>query len=107
LFFSEALDLPQSFGVLMKREIGIGLAVVAGAALLEAALVPGILLGGAALLAPDSCPDDVAKSAAERPGKSTGLSLPPAASLHNSLTSYWQNCHLDGRLPKRLRFEPS
>jgi uncharacterized membrane protein len=36
----------------MKREIGIGLAVVAGAALLEAALVPGILLGGAALLAP-------------------------------------------------------
>jgi uncharacterized membrane protein len=36
----------------MKREIGIGLAVVAGAALLEAALIPGILLGGAALLAP-------------------------------------------------------
>jgi uncharacterized membrane protein len=36
----------------MKREITIGLAVVAGAALLEAALVPGILLGGAALLAP-------------------------------------------------------
>jgi uncharacterized membrane protein len=34
----------------MRREIGIGLAVVAGAALLEAALVPGILLGGAALL---------------------------------------------------------
>jgi uncharacterized membrane protein len=56
LFFSEALDLPQSFGVLMKREIGIGLAVVAGAALLEAALVPGILLGGAALLAPRLLP---------------------------------------------------
>jgi hypothetical protein len=36
----------------MKREITIGLAVVAGAALLEAALIPGILLGGAALLAP-------------------------------------------------------
>jgi uncharacterized membrane protein len=36
----------------MKREITIGLAVVAGAALLEVALVPGILLGGVAFLAP-------------------------------------------------------
>ena len=36
----------------MKREITIGLAVVAGAALLEVALVPGILLGGAAYLVP-------------------------------------------------------
>jgi uncharacterized membrane protein len=36
----------------LKREITIGLAVVAGAAVLEAALVPGILLGGVALLAP-------------------------------------------------------
>lgn len=36
----------------MKREITIGLAVVAGAALLEVALVPGIILGGAAFLLP-------------------------------------------------------
>ena len=36
----------------MKREITIGLAVIAGAALLEVALVPGIILGGAAFLAP-------------------------------------------------------
>ena len=36
----------------MKREITIGLAVVAGAALLEVALVPGIILGGAAFLVP-------------------------------------------------------
>ena len=36
----------------MKREITIGLAVVAGAALLEVALIPGIILGGAAFLAP-------------------------------------------------------
>jgi uncharacterized membrane protein len=36
----------------MKREITIGLAVVAGAAVLEAALVPGLILGGAAWLAP-------------------------------------------------------
>jgi uncharacterized membrane protein len=36
----------------MKREITIGLAVVAGAAVLEVALVPGIILGGAAFLVP-------------------------------------------------------
>jgi uncharacterized membrane protein len=36
----------------MKREITIGLALVGGAALLEVALVPGIILGGAAFLAP-------------------------------------------------------
>jgi uncharacterized membrane protein len=36
----------------MKREIAIGLAVVAGAAVIEAALVPGLILGGAAWLAP-------------------------------------------------------
>jgi uncharacterized membrane protein len=36
----------------MKREITIGLSVVVGAALLEVALVPGILLGGVAFLAP-------------------------------------------------------
>src|SRR5579864_4846034 len=36
----------------MKREITIGLAVVAGVAVLEAALVPGLILGGAAWLAP-------------------------------------------------------
>ena len=36
----------------MKREITIGIAVVAGATVLEAALVPGLILGGAAWLAP-------------------------------------------------------
>lgn len=36
----------------MKREITIGLAVVAGAAVLEMALVPGLILGGVAWLAP-------------------------------------------------------
>jgi uncharacterized membrane protein len=43
---------PERSRVLMKREITIGLAVVAGAALLEVALVPGIILGGAAFLVP-------------------------------------------------------
>jgi uncharacterized membrane protein len=36
----------------MKQYIAVGLTVVAGAALLEAALVPGIVIGGAAVLAP-------------------------------------------------------
>jgi uncharacterized membrane protein len=40
----------------MKQVVTVGLAVVAGAALLEAALVPGILIGGAAVLAPRYLP---------------------------------------------------
>jgi uncharacterized membrane protein len=36
----------------MNRYLAVGLTVVAGAALLEAALVPGIVIGGAAVLAP-------------------------------------------------------
>jgi uncharacterized membrane protein len=51
----------------MKREIGIGLAVVAGAALFEAALVPGLILGGAAWLAP--------KILTRRGGKAGGQKL--------------------------------
>ncbi|MGA2996486.1 DUF2061 domain-containing protein [Bradyrhizobium sp.] len=43
---------PEHSRVLMKREITIGLAVVAGAALLEVTLVPGIILGGATFLVP-------------------------------------------------------
>jgi uncharacterized membrane protein len=53
LFFSEtSRPRPKTLRCHLKRAITIGLAVVAGAAVLEAALVPGILLGGAALLAP-------------------------------------------------------
>jgi len=36
----------------MKQFVAVGLTVLAGAALLEVALVPGILIGGAAVLAP-------------------------------------------------------
>jgi uncharacterized membrane protein len=39
-------------GIAMKQAVTVGLAVVAGVALLEVALVPGILIGGAAVLAP-------------------------------------------------------
>jgi uncharacterized membrane protein len=40
----------------MRQVVTVGLAVVAGAALLEVALVPGILIGGAAVLAPRYLP---------------------------------------------------
>jgi uncharacterized membrane protein len=40
----------------MNRYLAVGLAVVGGAAVIEAALVPGILIGGAALLAPRLLP---------------------------------------------------
>jgi len=40
----------------MIRYVTVGLSVVAGAALFEAALIPGILIGGAAVLAPSYLP---------------------------------------------------
>lgn len=40
----------------MNRYVTIGLSVLAGAALLEAALVPGVVIGGAAVLAPRYLP---------------------------------------------------
>jgi uncharacterized membrane protein len=40
----------------MNRYLAVGLTVVAGAALLEAALIPGAVLGGAAVLAPRYLP---------------------------------------------------
>jgi uncharacterized membrane protein len=36
----------------MKQYVTVGIAVIAGAALIEAALIPGIVIGGAAVLAP-------------------------------------------------------
>jgi uncharacterized membrane protein len=40
----------------MNRYLAVGLSVVAGAALVEAALIPGIVIGGAAVLAPRYLP---------------------------------------------------
>jgi uncharacterized membrane protein len=40
----------------MNRYLTVGLSVLAGAALLEAALIPGIVIGGAAVLAPKVLP---------------------------------------------------
>ncbi|MBV8747754.1 MAG: DUF2061 domain-containing protein [Xanthobacteraceae bacterium] len=40
----------------MNRYLAVGLTVVAGAALVEAALIPGVIIGGAAVLAPRYLP---------------------------------------------------
>ena len=40
----------------MNRYVTVGLAVLGGAALIEAALIPGVLLGAAAVLAPQALP---------------------------------------------------
>jgi uncharacterized membrane protein len=40
----------------MKQYIAVGVAVVAGAALIEAALIPGLVIGGAVVLAPRLLP---------------------------------------------------
>ncbi len=40
----------------MKQVAAIGVTVLAGAALIEAALIPGLLIGGAAVLAPRILP---------------------------------------------------
>ena len=40
----------------MKQYVTVGLTVLAGAALLETALIPGLLIGGAAVLAPRYLP---------------------------------------------------
>jgi uncharacterized membrane protein len=40
----------------MKQYVTVGIAVIAGAALIEAALIPGLVIGGAAVLAPRLLP---------------------------------------------------
>ena len=40
----------------MKNYLTLGLAAVAGVALIEAALIPGLVIGGAAVLAPAYLP---------------------------------------------------
>jgi uncharacterized membrane protein len=64
----------------MKQYVTVGLAVLAGAALIEAALIPGLVIGGAAMLVPKVLPK------LRRPGRrpranSTVRRAEPAASL--------------------------
>jgi uncharacterized membrane protein len=77
-FFLHATQLPFRIsklapeGTAVKQAVTVGLAVVAGAALLEVALVPGILLGGAAVLAPRYLPKLIRRrDKAARPSATT------------------------------------
>ncbi|WP_426442689.1 DUF2061 domain-containing protein [Bradyrhizobium genosp. P] len=76
----------------MKQYVTVGLAVIAGAALIEVALVPGLLIGGVAMLAPSFLP-----SWSRRKRKSGAMSRrerAPAASFLSQLPV---------RLPQSIR----
>jgi TRAP-type C4-dicarboxylate transport system permease large subunit len=62
----------------MKSYVTVGLSVLAGAALFEAALIPGMLIGGAVVLAPKYLPN--LRNAPKRPrAQRQELAAPPAA----------------------------
>ena len=82
----------------MKQVVTVGLAVVAGAALLEVALVPGILIGGAAVLAPRYLPKLIrrratkpnarrqsASQAAQRPQPNTPPTILPRLGIGQAI----------------------
>jgi uncharacterized membrane protein len=78
----------------MKQYVAVGLAVLAGAAVVEAALIPGLVIGGAAMLAPKVLPTlrrrvaPLMNGAATRPptarragAQSNGKTQPAASAL--------------------------
>jgi uncharacterized membrane protein len=75
----------------MKQYLTMGLAVLAGAALIETALIPGLLIGGAAVLAPKALPNlrrrlrplvDPASRQRSKPGASASARPASAAPRH-------------------------
>jgi uncharacterized membrane protein len=64
----------------MKQVVAVGIAVLAGAAVIEAALIPGLLIGGAAVLVPRYLPK-VLPGLLRRPKRSR-----PASSVRRSGT---------------------
>jgi uncharacterized membrane protein len=70
----------------MKRYVTVGLAVVAGAALFEVALIPGLVVGGAAVLAPRYLPKYLPKFRRRQrplPNATVRQRTKPAAPLPN------------------------
>ena len=74
----------------MKQYLTVGLAVLAGAALIETALIPGLVIGGAAVLAPKALPnlrrrmqpllDAALGSQSKKPAQSASARPAPSAS---------------------------
>lgn len=79
----------------MKQFLTVGLAVIAGAALIEVALVPGVLIGGAIVLAPSYLPG------LRRRKRKTGTAPRREASQALSLLS-----QLPARLPRSIKLLP-
>jgi uncharacterized membrane protein len=75
----------------MKTFLAAGLTVIAGAALLEAALIPGLVIGGAAVLAPRYLPGlrrrmkPSPKAKVHRPAEATGDARPNGAAAQGYL----------------------
>jgi uncharacterized membrane protein len=77
----------------MKQYVAVGLAVLAGAAVVEAALIPGLVIGGAAMLAPKVLPTlrrriaplmngaATSRPAARREAAQSNGAAPPASAL--------------------------
>jgi uncharacterized membrane protein len=76
-WFPNALSAPGVVGGVAT--LGV---VAAGAALVEAALIPGLLIGGAAILAPRLLPRDMMSGLANRLRRPAAPSVPPAPPVH-------------------------
>src|SRR6516165_10633621 len=59
-------------------------AVVAGAAIVEAALIPGLLIGGAAVLAPRLLPRDMLDGFGDRLRRTAPSPVPSAPTAHSA-----------------------
>jgi uncharacterized membrane protein len=68
----------------MKTYVTIGLAVVAGAALLETALIPGILIGGVVVLAPRYLPKGALRGLRRRAETLAAKAVPQRAGANGS-----------------------
>lgn len=92
----------------MKRYVLIGLAVVGGAALIEAALVPGLLIGGAAVLAPRYLNrrrrQTAAKPVAQRRAEPSRLTEEPHATLVGSIPSLLPKSAFGQAVAKTITF---
>jgi hypothetical protein len=94
----------------MNRYVTVGLGVLAGAALFEAAPIPGIVIGGAAVLAPRYLPRLGRRllPAADRLARpQRGLRAAPSPRHDNAPPIRFLRCGSNRRLPRRSLFASS
>jgi len=83
----------------MRTYVTVGLAVVAGAALLETALIPGLLIGGVAVLAPRYLPTGTLRNLRRR-AETLAAKAAPQRSAANGSRPQATNRATPGILPK-------